>query len=292
MENHFLNLLKSPFWEGWIFAIFLICFVFTSLREVFETPGSRVVGDLLVTKLIFLTKCTYLLSCNECKKVLETIRVTTTQQTTDNIWEKYDHHERDNAMVKCKGERGVGCGCCWGSWHPRWGGRPHLAEGDKKIRQRLDGKGERFSMSFCKDFDYCLYCKSGTIMRMSKVIASRQENKTSMCVDVLKKRSYRVSQKKNAFSEPRQLPVLLSPQLWKHWKQSRFWKCVFLGHPVTLPANFIAQLIISTEGVLGIRMTYDNYPIRYNPIWHNPIPTYSIEGDLSLSIYLCRPTMT
>ena len=83
MENHFLNLLKSPFWEGWIFAIFLICFVFTSLREVFETPGSRVVGDLLVTKLIFLTRCIYckVMSAKKSLKQLEW-----QQQITDNIW--------------------------------------------------------------------------------------------------------------------------------------------------------------------------------------------------------------
>ena len=72
----FLKSFKNPF-SGWIFAIFLICFVFTSLREVFETPGSRVVGDLLVTKLIFLTRCN---CCNvmSAKKVLETTGVTTT----------------------------------------------------------------------------------------------------------------------------------------------------------------------------------------------------------------------
>ena len=88
------------------------------------------------------------------------------------------------------------------------------AEEADHILQKVT-KGERFSMSFCKDFDCCLHCKRDTIMRMPKVIASRQENKTSMCVDVLKKRSYRVSQKKNALSEPRLLPVLLSPQLGK-----------------------------------------------------------------------------
>ena len=49
----FLKWFKIPF----LFATFLISFVLTSLREVFETPGSRVVGDLLVTKLIFLTRC-------------------------------------------------------------------------------------------------------------------------------------------------------------------------------------------------------------------------------------------
>ena len=63
------------------------------------------------------------------------------------------------------------------------------AEEADHILQKVT-KGERFSMSFCKDFDCCLYCKRDTIMRMPKVIASRQENKTSMCVDVLKKRSY------------------------------------------------------------------------------------------------------
>ena len=47
-------------------------------------------------------------------------------------------------------------------------------------------------------------------------------------------------------------------------------------------AIFIAQLIISTEVVLRIPMTYDNHPI----------PKYGIEDDLSLLIYLSRPPMT